>query len=362
MLKFLPLTEEAFGLDINDLSVKVVMLRKRSKGFALVSYNDVKIPIGIIEEGVIKDEDALAKTIRLACSTAKGEKIKTKYAIVSLPEQKSFLQVIQMPKMSYEELETAVPIEAENYIPMPISDVYLDFQSISPIKNYFTNPEILIVAMPKKIIDSYVTCIKKAGLVPVVFEAESQAVSRALLQKESNPILSILIDFGETHTNFIIHSGHSVRFTSSIPISSKMLTQAISDSLSVSFAEAEKLKIENGLNGVDSNIAHIIKPILEDLISEVKRYIDFYQDHSSYEYMLADSKAEKILLCGGGSALKGLVDVMSEGLGVQVSLGDNLINLCIKKEKVIIKDNLPSFTTAVGLALRQINNGELYRL
>jgi type IV pilus assembly protein PilM len=229
--------------------------------------------------------------------------LKTKYVVASLPEEKSFLQVIQMPKMTYEELELAVPFEAENYIPLPISDVYLDFQVISPTKNHLNHSEVLIVAMPKKIVDSYISCFKKAGLIPIIFEAVSEAMARALVKKETNLSPLILIDFGENNTDFIVYSGHSIRFTCSIPIASKSLTLAISELLKIDFNKAEKLKMEYGLIGKRNNIvaqrvSQIIAPVMEDLIKQIKKYISFYRDHSSYEYLLPDSKIEKILLCG----------------------------------------------------------------
>jgi type IV pilus assembly protein PilM len=246
MFKILALTEEAFGLDINDLSLKIAYLEKKHGGFNLVSYGEAKISPSMIEDGAIRDEEGLAKIIKSACSTVKGKKLKTNYVIASLPEEKSFLQVIQMPKMTEEELRLAVPLEAENYIPMPIDEVYLDFQVISPIKDkeYLNHLEVLIVAMPRKIVDSYVSCFKKAGLTPIILEAESEAIARALVKKETNSSLLILVDFGENNTDFIVFSGNSIRFTCSIPISSQLLTNAISESLKISFKEAEKLKIE----------------------------------------------------------------------------------------------------------------------
>lgn len=173
-----------------------------------------------------------------------------------------------------------------------------------------------------------------------------------------------MIDFGENNTNFIVFSGNSIRFTCSIPISSQLLTKAISESLKIDFSEAEKLKIEHGLTGKKAGIkaekvSQIITPILEDLAGQIKKYLNFYRDHSSYEYFLPDGKTEKILLCGGGAELKGLADFMSKNLGTSVELGDPLVNFLSKKpkntQKVLIKKNLISFTTAIGLALRQVN-------
>jgi len=364
MFKFLPLEEEAFGLDINDSSLKIVKLRKGSGGFALVSFNETKIAPDIIEEGVIKDEAALAKIIKSACDTVKGKKLGTKYVIASLPEEKSFLQVIQMPKMSQEELNLSVPLEAENYVPMPIDNVYLDFQVIKPIKDYLNNIEVLIVAIPKKIVDSYVSCFKKAGLVPLALEIESEAISRALIKKETGMSPSIMVDFGENDADFIVFSGSSIRFTSSIPISSKSLTEAVSQSLKISFKEAEELKIEYGLLGKKSKghsksaekLPDIMGPILKNLAEQIKKYLNFYRDHSSYEYLLSDGKAEKIFFCGGGSELKGFTDFMYKELNIPVELGDPLVNFQSKKPKSIIKNGLLSYTSVIGLALRQTND------
>ncbi len=354
MFKFLALQEEAFGLDINDLSLKIVKLKKKGNRFELASFNEARIAQNIIEDGVIKDEASLVKIIKSAYNTVKGKKITTKYVIASLPEEKSFLQVIQVPKMTEDELRLAVPLEAENYIPLPINEVYLDFQVIPQIKDYLNHMDVLIVAMPKKIVDSYVSCIKKAGFIPVILEAESQAIARALVEKETNSSLLILIDFGENNTDFIIFSGQSMRFTCSIPISSQLLTGAISEALKISFEEAEKLKIEQGLLG--EKISHIIMPILEDLSGQIKKYINFYREHSSYEYLLADGKTDTIFLCGGGAELKGLTEFMSKELSASVKLGNPLINFYSKKPKNIIKKNLISFTTAIGLALRDVSD------
>lgn len=364
-MRFLDLKYGAFGLDVNDLSLKIVKLKKKRQGFVLESFNEAGIASGIIQDGVIKKEAVLSKIIKSACDTVKGKKLNTKYVIASLPEKKSFLQVIQMPKMTEEELNLAIPFEAENYIPLPVNDVYLGFQVIPAIKDYLNYLEVLIVATPKKIVDSYVSCFKKAGLVPLAFELESEAVARALVKKETNSSPLIIVDFGESNTNFVVFSGGFVRFTCSIPISSQLLTKSMSESLGIDFHEAEKLKIEYGLSNKKysgsrrisgEKVSQIISPIIEDLVAQIRKYMDFYRDHSSYEYLLPDGKKEKILLCGGGSELKGLADFISKKLDIVVEPGDPSINLLAKKTKSVIKKDLTPLATAIGLALRDANS------
>ena len=369
MLKFLTLKSEAFGLDISDLSLKIIKLKKKGKFLSLAAFGEEEIKPGIIKEGEIKDEEALVKILKEALTKVKGEKLKTKYVIASLPEEKAFLQVIQMPKMSEEDLKSAVIYEAENYIPLPIEEVYLDSQIVPLVYDHLDHFDILIAALPKKTVDPYLSCLKKAGLSPLAFEIESQAIARALIKDEVSPFPILLIDLGQTRTSFIIFSGHSLRFTSSIPVSARSFTEIISKVLKVNLAEAEKLKIKYGLEEKielkikdkktevkkeRGEVFEALVPVLVDLIQQIKRYLEYYRTHASHEHLPPDGKGvAKILLCGGGANLKGLPELLSLELKIPTELGDPWINIPEgkKMEKLPFEKSL-GYATAIGLALR----------
>src|SRR4030043_1236723 len=206
----------------------------------------------------------------------RGEKLKTNYVIASLPEEKAFLEVIQMPKLKTEELRDAVYFEAENYIPLSIEDVYLDFQTIQPLRDHLDHSDILIAAFPKKIINPYVSCLKKAGLQPQTLEIESIAIVRSLIKNGVSSYPLLLIDFGANRTSLIIFSGYSLRFTRSLSLSSQEVAKTISQELNVSLQEAENLKVKCGLekgyrlkikNGIKTEVTpgkilKIITPLL----------------------------------------------------------------------------------------------------
>jgi type IV pilus assembly protein PilM len=270
-------------------------------------------------------------------------------------------------------LKSAVIYEAENYIPLPIEDVYLDSQIVPPALNHLDHLDILIAALPKKTVDPYLSALKLAGLQPLVFEIESQAIARALIKNETATSPHLLIDLGATRTGFIIFSGNSLRFTSFIPVSSGSFTEIISKNLGVSFTEAEKLKIKYGLgektklkfeNGKASlkkdrgKIFEALIPALVDLIQQIRRCLDYYQTHASHEHLPPNGKGvSKIFLCGGGANLKGLPDLLSLELKLLVELGNPWINILpeSKREagKLSFEESL-QYTTALGLALRGI--------
>ncbi len=355
-MDFLTLKPEAFGLDISDLSLKLVKLKKRHRGLALASFGESEIKPGIIKDGEIKDEDKLAEIIREAIKKIKGEKLKTKYVIASLPEEKAFLQVIQMPKIPKEDLKSAVIYEAENYIPLPIEEVYLDSQIIKPVVNSLDHFDVLIAALSKKTVDPYLNCLKKAGLLPYVLEIESQAISRALIKNEISLSPVLLIDLGATRTSFIIFSGYSLRFTASVKISSQKFTEVISKVLNVDFEKAEHLKIKYGLK--EKKFFEYLIPILTDLSEQIKKYLNYYQTHTNHEHLPSNMRGvAKIFLSGGGANLKGLAGFLSQELKIDVEIGNPWTNILPEPPKKIpqlpFEESL-RYTTALGLALRGI--------
>lgn len=368
-MDFLTLKPKAFGLDISDSSLKIIDLKRKGKLLSLSSWSESAIKAGIIEEGEIKDQKLLVEIIKKSLAKINGEKLKTKNVIASLPEKKAFLQVIKMPKMKEEELKTAVFFEAENYIPFPIQEVYLDFQVVRSPKGYSDKElDVLIAAIPKETVDPYVSCLKQAGLFPLALEIESQSISRALIKNGVSPSPVFLVDFGKSKTTFIIYSGYSLQFTSSVPLSSNLLTKAVARSLVVDDNEAERIKIKYGLNAFlkkeltkkdskvnEGRIFEAMIPVLTDLAEQIGRYLQYYKTHADEKH--SKEKINKILLSGNGSNLKGLTDFLSAELKISVELANPWINILPdfskKIPEIALKESF-GYTTALGLALRGV--------
>lgn len=356
MLDLLTLKPDAFGLDISDLSLKIVKLTRKGRFLNLSSFLQEDIKPGLVKEGELRDEDKLAAVIQAALKKIKKGKLGTRNVIASLPEEKAFLQVIKMPKMPVEDLKSAIIYEAENYIPLPVEEVYLDSQIVKPVVDHLDHLDVLIAALPKKTVDPYLNCLKKAGLSPQVLEIESLAVARALVKNGLSPFPLLLIDFGATRTSFIIFSGYSLRFTSSIPVSSQKITEAIAKNLNIDQKEAEKLKIKQGLGSKE--IFEAAVPVLTDLSEQIKKYLDYYKTHALHEHLDSGGKGVlRILLSGGGANLKGLTDFLSLEFKIPVVLGNPWINILpepLKKVPELPYEESLKYATALGLALRGI--------
>ncbi|MFH1423361.1 MAG: type IV pilus assembly protein PilM [Candidatus Nealsonbacteria bacterium] len=351
MLDFLTLRPKAFGLDISDSSLKIVQLKKNGQFFRLASFGETKINPGIVEQGDIKNEKALSENIRKAVKEVCGEKIRTKHVVISLPEEKAFLQVIHLPLMKEEEVQKAVYFEAENYIPLPIEKVYLDSQIIS-CDTKANKLNVLIAAMPKIVVDLYINVLREAALEPVALEIESMSISRALIKDNTDSQALVLVDLGENRTSFSIFLEQSLRFTTTSQISAKNFSETIAQDLKISFKEAEILKIKNGISDNKSG-----KKNAEALSSTLKDFVNLSEKYINYCQTKYNQKTTKVLLCGGGANLKGLADFLGRQLKTPVELGDPWINITSsqsKKASPLPYEESLRYTTALGLALRGV--------
>lgn len=348
---------QSFGLDISDKFLRIIKLTKKGDNLALESFGKTKIPTGIVEEGEIMKPKKLAAVIKQALKKVNGKRIKTKYVTLSLPEEKSFLDVLKIPILGKKEIEETIKFEIENYIPLGIEQVYYDFERIEKKDNQKKYQEVLIAAAPKKIVDPYLETLKEAGLRPLALEIECLSTVRVLIKKDAKVDPLLIIDIGESKTSFIIFSEKSLRLTSTIPISSQTLTMAISKNLKIKLDKAEDLKLKEGLIG-KKNVFEAMIPCLADLTEQIKSHLAYYRSHSTKEKGSKGSKRlEKILICGSGANLKGLVNFLSSNLKIEVEIGNPWVNILEEdgvKEvpKLSFKKSL-GYTAALGLALKE---------
>lgn len=362
MLEFFTIHPPAFGLDISDLSVKIAQLQKGKGGLFLSSFGEFPVEPGIIEHGQIKKEKELVETLKNIRTQVQGERIRTPYVVASLPEEQAFLQIIQLPRMNKEDLESAVRFEAENYVPYSLDTMELDFQQVIPVVDHLNHTDVLLAALPKATVSSYDTTLKAAGLIPLALEIESSAVARALIQNETAPVPVLIVDLGATRTSFIVFAGYSLRFTASITVSSTRFTQSIAECLHIGVKEAEVLKIQYGLGDQASasgkEVFEALVPPLTDLVEQIKKHINYYESHAGHEHLEHPvSTIQKIILCGGGANLKGIAQFLVGELRKEVGIGNpwaNILPSSLKELPPLSFAESLRYTTAFGLALRAV--------
>lgn len=375
------------GLDISDMSVKMVQLNKIRDKIKIQAISRVNFSRGVITNGEIKKPEELIKAIKKAVASPLFGKASSQEVVACLPESKTFVKLIEVQK-SPNSLSDVMGSEIEKHVPLAITDVYYDWQIIEELADKYL---VLIGAAPKDIVNQYTAILDETKLTPVALEVEPVAVVRCLLKEEvmgktKGSSQSIdkaaanygLIDIGADHTSMVFYSSNTILFTVSMPISGEEITAKIAKALNLNDKQAEKAKIICGMDGSKANgvIREILAETVKNLVEKVKESIQYYENYFAWRGPL-----NKILLCGGGANILNLAEIMAEELKLETKIADALVNLNESKEKfeeyftekhkldlravkinsktgeqsLAVRQNTNStYATAIGLALRGI--------
>lgn len=342
----------AVGLDISDQSVKFMRLTLRGGNIVIDRYGERAVPVGVVESGAVRNVEALAKVL-----IELKEEYKLTEVVASMPEEEAYIVRLALPARKESELREGVELQLEESIPLSATETVFDYEVIErPLKEH-GNYEMVVSALPEKTVTSYTEVFKSAGLRPLAFEVEAQAIARAVIPAGDDQLVMI-IDFGKTRTSFFIVSGWSVVFTATAKsIGGEDITTAIQKGLNISHEKAEQLKVERGL----LTVAHrrefffAVIPIISILRDEINKHQSYWETHRENHGCLG-RQIEKVIICGGQATLPGLIDYLNMNLNIPVTLGNPWENL-FSFEKYIPPINLNQalrYTTAIGLSLRTL--------
>ena len=346
------------GIDLGSSSLKVVQLRKEKERPILETYGELSLAKygmdGQTGRSVRIIDDKMSEALK---DLIKESQVTAKEATVSIPIKDSFLTTIELPNLPEAELRETVPFEARKYIPIPISEVEIDWwvlppkskemKAASPGSGQKKILSIILAAVPKEVIAKYRSILKDSGIEVSAFEIEVFAFARASIKEDFGSIL--LIDIGAATTKISIADGGVIRSSHSFDHGGQELTLALSQSLGIDFERAEILKRQAGLLRKPENegVSSIIEPLFEYSSSEGERFL--------IDWKRKGGRAiSRVLIGGGGALLPGAKDMLVKSYGVEVDMINPFYKVVYPAFlEPALKDIGPSFVNAVGLALRE---------
>ncbi len=357
--------QSVLGIDIGSSAIKMVQLSLKNNHPVLETYGELALG-PYVGKSVGEATNLPIDKVIAAINDMMKEKevnIKTRLCGLAIPFSSSLISVIEMPVMPQKQLADMIPIEARKYVPVPISEVTLDWYIIPKDKNPETDSlvpadsseqskiqklEVLIVALHNDTINRYKEIVTKTSLDSNFFEIEIFSTMRSILDQEIAPVL--IVDMGATSTKLYIVERGILRSSHMVNHGSQGITNELSKTLGISLGDAEILKREKGLTGEVNGVS------TKDVITVTLNYIFSESNHVVLAYQKKYNKnVSKVVLVGGGSALKGVVDVAKSSFQTEVVAGDPFAKVVAPAflEK-ILRDTGPEFAVAVGVALRRL--------
>lgn len=353
---------ETIGLDIGSHSIKLVGVKKTSKGPLFTGLGLKKIPQGIAKE----DADALSILLK---DLVEESGIKTKKVRLIVSGSGIQIRRMTMPFIPKKELHQALPWEMKQHLPFPVETAHIQYHILGEfVEEGAKKLDLLAVACPNNLIGQTLSIVNGAGLQASHLDVSAFALWNSLLAWNQLKIgeTVALVDLGSEKTSLYLFKDEILQFSREMTPAANDLTRAIMDGIPFErdlihlFEKAERLKEEIGIlpetgweKGIEEpadlpKISFLMRPVLERWGAEIGRSLDYYRNQFYGE------KVDRLLLTGGGARLKHFASYLEGELKLPIKVFNPLENTLYDAKKMDIQavGSMGSvFTAAAGVAL-----------
>ncbi|MBI4412492.1 MAG: pilus assembly protein PilM [Deltaproteobacteria bacterium] len=301
------------GIDIGSYSVKVCQLERSLRDFELVAFHEQVLSVS----PRLTHEESAAATLR---AIFEKNEISADVVAVSLPAHHMACRVFDLPFTSAKKIEQTIDFELEQFVPVPLEELLIDYHILSIGENHST---VLSAYLPRTRFVKYLDMLQLAGIDPKYAGVDAIDLSH-ITQIAMVPQGGVygIIDIGHEKTNVCVMDGLKLKYVRSLTIGGMHFTRAVQKAFKLNFEKAESLKIDRGRVSVREEGLDQISRILQEEAAELLVLIR--QTYLGYRQIYPDRPWMAIYLCGGGSKLPGLADLISSSMRLNVSTLDCL--------------------------------------
>jgi type IV pilus assembly protein PilM len=314
-------TSTVVGLDVEAGSVAAVELRGNgSPSIARRAIGD--LPPGAVDDGEVIDTEAVSAVLRSMFS----EHNLSKHVRLGVANQRVAVRMMHLPLIEDpEELDTAIRFQAQDELPMPLDEAVLDYQVVARHQSDDGDRtmDVMAVAARRDMVDSLAAALNGAGLKTVGIDLSAFAMIRALAGEGENGAgeteTTLYCHFGDL-TNLAVARGDACLFTRVSPFGLESIAGRLAERRELPVDEARRQLVVVGLEDdapVEDEVeAAAARAVLEEgagkLVGELRMSLDYYGAQEDVP------PVERLVLCGPGSTIPGLADVLEDALGYRV--------------------------------------------
>ncbi len=379
----------ALGVDIGSQSIKIAEVRLQGKQPVVTALGEAVTPEGAVDHVGIHDHAAVGTVLKELCSMS-GASIAD--AVISVAGQGSVLvRTLEVPNMNEGELKQHMDWEITRNIPFAESDVVSDFKAFPPDGGNAQQMDVVMAISPQSAVNAIVDMAKKAGKKAAALDVEPLGLARLLTvgyEVDLGGRTICVVDIGHKTSAINMYKDGKLLMPRQVPIGGEMFTRAIAEGLGVSFQEAEQLKHDRAeipasaaMSGGGApaggetqqftaynpfadtpedapameaaadegetmpapveetmpaptdttdpetlRIYNAMANIVDEFTAEVRRSVDYFRSKGG--------EVDRVLLCGGGSRLRGLAPFLRTAVGIETELFDPFKGLSINLRKM----------------------------
>ena len=396
------------GVDIGSQTIKLAEVKLLGGKPTVTALGMAMTPEGAVDHIGIHDLDGVSNVLKQLCAST-GASVGD--VVVSIAGQGSVLvRTLEVPSMNDSELKQHMDWEITRNIPFAESTVVSDYKAFAPAPNNTQNMDVVMAISPQSAVDNLISLVKKSGRKPAAIDVEPLGIARALDMSYHDDFLGksvCVVDVGHKTTSINVYKDGKLMMPRQVPIGGEMITRSIADGLGVSFEEAERLKADVGeipanpgavasynpfdtgasmttqafapynpfaepeeaepgipeltetaaaeiveapvapvqATGEADRVYGAMAAVLDEFVAEVRRSVDYYRSKGG--------DVDLLMVCGGGSKLRGLDKFLQASIGLNCVTLDPLkgVQLTAKKLDNYREEDRQDFAVAVGNGL-----------
>ena len=340
------------GIDISEASIKWIVFEEHKEGLRIFKYGSTQLSAGIVIDGLIRDEIALAQALKQVKSELSG----INYANAALPEESAYVFSVHVPeKTKRDQIMSIIEFELDGRVPISPKDAVFDYDIIMEHDDG-VGAEIGVVVFPREVVESYISVFNAAGFELQSLEVEARSIARAVSSQSADEPIMLTVDFGRGRTGLSVLKRGVPIFTSTVKVGGEAMTKAVIEKLSLTPEDAERFKNDQGLLAKEGTKNPGVQVLFEtaaalaDEVAKLYRYWDTRRNDKGVRM----TPVGRVLILGGNSNLKGLANYIAERVQAPTFRPDLWQNVCSFEKYIPPIDRKTSlqYATAIGLALR----------
>src|SRR6266545_2013668 len=335
------------GLDIGSTAVRAAEVSTGDVP-VLARAAQVPLPSGAVENGEVRQPQVVGEALRELWGRSR---IRGRQVRIGVGNQRVVVREIALPWLPDKELRASLGFQVQEFIPISVDEAVLDFDPLGEFELEGRRMlRILLVAAQKMMIGE---AVAEARLEPVGIDLNPFALVRAVGTVEAlnleTPGDEAVVDVGAHVTNISVHDRGVARFVRILPTGGRDITLAIARGLGLDDEVAERLKRGEDVEGGPAyeEVERVSLSRAGTLVDEIRSSLEFYTAQ------VPGARIGRVLITGGGSKLRGFLELVQERIPVRVDRGRVFER--VKSELDLppeaMEDAEPVLAVAVGLAI-----------
>lgn len=335
--------KQIIGLDISNTGIKIMAID--TKKWLVLGYGSIDLEPIKVKESLEGDSTYLADNVKKLLKENIIGTLPSNHVAIAVPTAKSYSRTFTLPISVEKNLKDAVELEVDQYVPIPASTLYIDYQIIERNKKELV---ILMSAISRSIVDKCIAAAEGAGLLVSLVEPGMNSVARLIKNTEDGELPTVIVDIGPASTDIAVIDKGIVRVTGGAAIGGNTFTLDIARKMGVALENAHQLKVLNGLNAGprQTKIKSAVEASLSQIITETRRVMRYYSERISEQ-----RKLEQLLVVGSGSNMPGIGEYFTNELVIAARVASPWQKLNFGKLPEPARQLRPRYITVAGLAI-----------